>query len=183
MGWVCPECGVDYDTISPSDAVVALRSFPRRYRAALTTFEDDEGDPEAAIRRRPAPDTWSALEYTGHVTDLFDTIDESIRRMLVENRPELGFWDPDQRAAERRYGEQDAGAVLESLRAVATRMADRLERVVADDWTRTGVFPWGERDVLTMARNAVHEGAHHLRDVERGLQQVRGRPRDPEEAD
>jgi hypothetical protein len=30
--------------------------------------------------------------------------------------------------------------------------------------------------MLTMARNAVHEGAHHLRDVDRVLRAVVGRP-------
>ena len=50
-----------------------------------------------------------------------------------------------------------------------------LDSYRGDDWTRTATFPWGERDALTTARNAVHEGHHHLRDVERVLGVVRGR--------
>jgi hypothetical protein len=50
-----------------------------------------------------------------------------------------------------------------------------IEAVRADDWTRKGLLPGGPRDALTLARDGVHEGAHHLRDVQRVLDAVRGR--------
>ena len=40
-GWVCPECGIDYDTLAPGDLAVAIRSYPRRFRAALATLDED----------------------------------------------------------------------------------------------------------------------------------------------
>ena len=57
----------------------------------------------------------------------------------------------------------------------AERAAAALEQATPDDWTRAATFAWGTRDLLAMARNAVHEGYHHLRDIEKVLQQVRGR--------
>jgi hypothetical protein len=171
-GYVCPECGLDYDTVSPPDAKVAIRSFPRRYRTALAAALDDETD-EGLVRRRPDPSTWSGLEYTVHVADLFEHFAGVIRRMYDETRPTIDFWDPDERAASERYAEQDPRATLDRLDAAATKLASELERVDADGWSRTATFPFGERDLLMMARNAVHEGSHHLRDVEQVLDRAR----------
>lgn len=178
--YVCPGCGLDYDTISPPDADVALRSFPRRYRAAMEAAmrsdSDAPGGPgEAWVRRRPDPDTWSALEYTAHVADLFSLFADVVRRMYDESEPTLDFWDADVRAAEQGYRDQEPADVLDRLDAEADRLVTAVARVDAAGWRRTATFPFGERDLLMMVRNAVHEGSHHLRDVQRVLESTRGR--------
>lgn len=165
-GWVCPECGLAYDSVAPTDAPVAIRSYPRRYRAELAL--PDDADP-SVLFWRPDPGTWSAVEYTAHVADVFDAFVPRLRRVLVADRPELDFWDPDERAAAERYGDRSPAVVLDALATAAEALATLLDDVPADGWGRTGRWPWGERDVLTMARNTVHEGSHHLRDVRRVL--------------
>lgn len=173
-GWVCPECGLDYDTISPSDAAIALRSFPRRYREALAVLEGDDRR-DALLRRRPEPTVWSALEYTAHVADMEDAMAGVISRMTRETHPTLDFPDADERAAEAGYNELDPTAVLDHLASACEGAATAVAAVAPADWTRTAAFPWGDRDALTMARNAVHEGSHHLRDLNRVLSEVTGR--------
>jgi hypothetical protein len=171
---VCPQCGLDYDTISPSDAVVALRSYPRRYREALGDVTDPAR--ERLLRRKPDDRTWSALEYTAHVRDVIAAMNAAFVRMLREDNPKMlgdEVPDPDELAARERYNEQDPAEVLSGLDAAANAAADTLAGASPDDWTRPGTFPWGERDLLTMARNAVHEGYHHLRDIDDVLQRVR----------
>lgn len=172
-GYVCPECGLDYDTIAPSDAKVAIRSFPRRYRSALAAAREEDGG-DALVRRRPDATTWSALEYTAHVADLFDEFTDILRRMRVENHPTLTMRDPDERAAAERYNDQEIDAVLAHLDQGSQHLAAELDNVTGDDWLRVATFPWGDRDLLMMTRNAVHEGSHHLRDVERVLDSARG---------
>ena len=44
----CPTCGFDPATVAPSDAAVAARSFPRRYREVLER-RDEEEVPAAAF--------------------------------------------------------------------------------------------------------------------------------------
>ena len=177
LQWVCPECGLDYGTISPQDAVRAVRSFPRRYRAVLKGFEDDDGDPDAVIRRRPDPKTWSGLEYTAHVADVFDAMEPMLREMVQKDNPRIvDPWDPDERAVAARYDARTASEVLDWLDRSAERMAATLESFSPDDWKRTAVFDYGERELIDMARNVVHEGYHHLRDVERVLRSVVGKP-------
>jgi hypothetical protein len=172
-GYVCPECGLDYDTISPSDAKVAIRSFPRRYRSAVAGALEDDAD-EGLIRRRPDATTWSALEYTVHVADLYESFAPAFRRMYDEDKPTItGMWDPDERVVAERYNEHDPMGAVDRLDAASEALAKVLDRVDADGWSRAATFPWGERDLLTMTRNAVHEGSHHLRDVERVLEAAR----------
>jgi hypothetical protein len=155
-----------------------VRSFPRRYREQLLGFADDtDEDPDAVVRRRPAPSVWSALEYTAHVGDMLEWMADAIRRMNHEREPTIDAFDPDLRARDDRYNEQDPARVLDGLTAAADVLAAVLRDVDAGDWGRLGHFPWGGRDMLTMARNAVHEGAHHLRDVDRVLRAVVGHPR------
>jgi hypothetical protein len=132
--------------------------------------------PDDVIRRRPGPSTWSALEYTAHVADVLDHLGPAIRRLTVEDEPTITFFDNDERAVLQAYNEQDRAEVLGWLDLTCEDLASILTAVNADDWTRMGHFPWGDRDALAMARNAVHEGSHHLRDVQRVLSQVRGRP-------
>lgn len=166
--YVCPECGLDYDTVSPSDAAVAARSFPRRFAEQLHRSDGDE----SALRRRPEPTVWSALEYTAHVGDGYDAFADMVRRMRAENNPALDFPDPDQRAEDERYNEQGVHAVLGQLEVNAIRFAEAVEATSTEDLDRTARFAWGERDLLTMIRNGVHEGKHHLRDVEQVLDRV-----------
>jgi len=171
--WVCPDCGLDYGTLHPPHAINALRSFPRRYAEALPVSDDDD-KPDALIRRRPAPDVWSAIEYAAHVADLLAEFVGVVHRMAYEDNPRIDFFDPDERAATDHYNEQNRAAVLDRLTDGATRLAKEAGAVDADSWHRLGTFAWGERDLLTMLRNAVHEGVHHLRDIEVGLAKARG---------
>ena len=155
--------------------MVAVRSFPRRYRALLATPGSVDG-PDPVFRRRPHPSTWSALEYTAHVADVLDHLGPAIRRVTFEDNPSITFFDNDERAVQQAYNELDRTEVLGWLDIACAELASVLDAVNADDWTRTGRLEAGERDALTMARNGVHEGSHHLRDVQRVLAQVRGRP-------
>lgn len=154
---------------------MAVRSFPRRYRALLVTPGSLDG-PDAVFRRRPDPQTWSALEYTAHVADVLDLLGPAIRLVMVKDDPEVTSFDNDERAVAKRYNELERAEVLGWLELACGELAGVLESVKADDWTRAGRLEAGERDALTLARDGVHEGAHHLRDVQRVLDRVRGRP-------
>lgn len=175
---MCPDCGLDYATVSPKDAAAAVRSYPRRFRALLASPAPDEA-PHAVYRRRPHPSAWSALEHTAHVADRFDHLGPAILRVTRENIPAIAFFDNDERAAAKGYNDLDRAEVLGWLDLSAADLASVIDSVRPDDWTRTALVAGaGERDALTLARDGVHEGAHHLRDVRSVLDEVRGRPAD-----
>ena len=168
----CEECGFAYESVAAADAPAAIRAFARRFRAPLTRFLPGE-DGDALVRRRPAPDTWSALEYAAHVRDVFGNYERWVVQTLAEDRPVLEGADPDALAAEGHYGELDPVTVVAELAANAERLAATVETVPEDGWDRVGIRRQEERSVLFTARRAVHEGNHHLLDIGRGLRAVR----------
>jgi len=168
----CEECGFSYGSLAAADIPSAVRSFSKRYRAPLTRFLPNE-DGDALVRQRPAPATWSALEYAAHVRDVFGNYERWIRQCLLEDRPVMEGPGPDELATDGRYNEDDPAAVADALAANAERLAITIEAVPEDGWDRAGVRRGEERSVLLMSRRAVHEGTHHLLDVGRGLRAVR----------
>ena len=167
-------CGLDLDTIAAPDAIVAVRSFPRRYREAFRLLEDDE-DADAQVRRRPDPGTWSALEYAAHVRGVVELTDERVRPALRDDGPTVPSVPLEDDPWEGHDPGDDLDSVLAGLAAACDRLVKTLEGVQGDDWKRTVVRDGEELTVLWLARNVVHEGAHHLRDVQRVLSEVRGR--------
>jgi hypothetical protein len=170
----CEECGFSYESLAPAEIPAAIRSFAKRYRAPLTRFLPGE-DGDALVRERPAPSTWSALEYAAHVRDVFSSYAGWITQTLTEDRPVLNGLAPDDLAAERRYNDDDPAAVAAALAANAERLAATVEAVPDDGWDRVGLRRDRERSVLFSSRRAVHEGSHHLLDVGRSLRAVRDR--------
>ena len=173
VSWTCGECGLEYDSISPRDAVQALRSYPRRYRAAIGPFIDDED----VLRRRPDQTTWSALEYSAHVADVLEAMTPQLVEIAQKDNPSVvDPIEPDSRAAERRYNDMDPREVLDWLERSATGAADTVEGLSANDVSRKATYPYGQRELIDVVRNMVHEGYHHLRDTERVLRAVVGHP-------
>lgn len=167
--------GLDPSSITAPDAVVALKSFPRRWRSALSVLADD---PEAAdlVRRRPDPSSWSVVEHAWYVADLLGWHRERVERARAGEAPVLADDDPRRWPDERGYRDRALNGALDAIAEAATGLASTLERVQGDDWLRVARVGDEDVTVLAMAQHAVHEGAHHLRASERTLRQVRGRP-------
>jgi hypothetical protein len=72
--------------------------------------------------------------------------------------------------------EQAPEAVLDQLAAAADSLGAALDRVPPGAWLRPATLDGRLTDVRGLARAAAHEGTHHLREAERTLQEVRGRP-------
>lgn len=167
----CSECGLDFEAMPADETVAAIAKFGRRYRAPLTRLLPGEG--ESVLRTRPAPETWSALEYAAHVRDVFDRCTGWITRILTEDQPKLEGVSPDELVVARAYNEQVPATVVEELADRAEGLAAALEAVPSDGWQRTGIRRGEEWSVEFMARRAVHEANHHLLDIGRGLRTVR----------
>jgi hypothetical protein len=141
----------------------------------LVTPRSDDG-PDSLVRRRPHPSTWSALEYTAHVADRLDHLGPAILQVTRQDTPTIAGFDNEERVLAKAYNDLDRVEVLGWLDMACEELASVIGDVVPDDWTRTALVAGAERDALTLARDGVHEGAHHLRDVQRVLNAVRGRP-------
>jgi hypothetical protein len=149
----CPTCGFDPRTVSPSDAAVAARSYPRRYRALLVRAEDEQD----RVTRRPAPDRWSAVEHGAFVAASLAAATDAVNRYAVSDNPVVDL-DPGEPSA------LSVEATLTRIEDAATALANAIERYPADRWSSGG---------LDAARHGVHMGSHHLREAQRAIDDAR----------
>ena len=151
MAAPCPDCGFDAAPLSPPDAVVALRSFPRRF-AEIGQPDDDDIDAEGG---GPSVTTLAAAEAAAGA---IAASGEQLRRVLVEDRPDLG--------PAPAVGAGPAGApadAIDRLRAAAGGVADLAAAQPASAWSRTGRRNGQNVSAADLLREAVHAGAHELR--------------------
>jgi hypothetical protein len=150
-------------SISPSDAVVALRSFPRRWRGLLAQAGEEE-DPEGVLRRRPRDGSPSVLELLAETSFVLAEADARLREIVVGGGSSAGT-TPDRPAA--------GGADVDSLATVAESLAARVAAVPSNGWQRSGA---SDTTALDVVRQAVAAASDNLRHAEHTLAQVRGRP-------
>lgn len=165
----CPDCGFQPDRVPPSDIAVALRSFPRRFRGVLIAVDDTDAE---RLTAAPAPGEWSALQHAGHVRDVLHAIDMRLQRVLREDGPRIGDTPATPPAA---VAGDNIDTTLATLQANAEQLARTVESVAGREWTRAGQRDGAEITALDLAREAVHEGAHHLREAQEVITELRQR--------
>jgi hypothetical protein len=157
--------GPDVSRLTPDDAVVALRSFPRRFRAALALADTD--DP--GVLRQPGPDGLSALDHAGLAGNDLALLGEAVRQVLREQAAVLpaAVVDPAARP-QAAGGPGSADAALDLVELEAEALAETAERVAPADWSRVATVPGGRQvTALDVLREAVRATSVHLRGAER----------------
>jgi hypothetical protein len=164
----CSACGFDgsaYDDASLLDVIVGLGS---RWRALLI-----EAGPE--LRVRPAPETWSAIEYAAHSRDITALHVFGVEQALSEDEPRFPAIEADSliEGSATTYRDEDRDAVVEQLDREARRLGAGAADAGSANWSR-GITIGDERStVRRLLEQALHDSLHHLDDVERGLTTLR----------
>lgn len=157
--------------LSPSDAVVAMRTWPRRYRAAFAPRDEQQID-EIAVRL--GPDGVSALELAVQSVRTWVLLEKALHDIRLLDAPTVhpAVADPAARAWDS-FTAETLDSVLEQIDDVSTSLADAIESMPSIDWTRTANVAGGDEiDALTVAQEAVRVGADNLRAIERTLSAV-----------
>lgn len=158
--------------LSPADAAVAMRSWPRRYREALAPIDDDQ---VAELAVRLGPDGLSALDLAVDSVRTWTLLDRALHDIRYSDEPTLHPAVGDRGA--RRWeamATETLASVLDQITDVAGSLADAIDAMPADDWTRTAtVAGGGVIGAMDIAREAVSVGADNLRSIERTLTAVR----------
>ncbi|HYF73292.1 MAG TPA: methyltransferase domain-containing protein [Nocardioides sp.] len=153
----CPECGFEASRVTVDRLGELVRDNATTWQALLTL--DD-------ARVRPAPTTWSGLEYACHVRDVHRVMGSRLRLMLEEDEPTFANWDQDETAVAERYAEQDPATVSAELLEAAVAVADRYDSVPPDAWGRRGFRSNGsEFTVESLGQYHLHDIVHHAWDV------------------
>lgn len=160
----CAGCGWSAGAGSAGALSGQLRDQAHRWRRVLLDADDE------AVRHRPTPGTWSALEYGAHVRDTVSVFTERILRTLAEEDPELGWWDHEAAVEDGFVNESHVETVADDLDHNATRLRDVLGQVHGDQWARRATRRGDEAfTVELLARFVLHEVVHHLHDAEASL--------------
>lgn len=110
----CGECGYDFG------------EDPDRLSARCVAFSTDmssvlHATPHDVLLRRPAPQTWSPLEYAAHVSEAIPWYVARIQKVLREAEPRLTAFDWDLAASEGNYRQRGVETVTRDLRRTCWR--------------------------------------------------------------
>jgi hypothetical protein len=166
----CDQCGFVYGTIGASDIPNAMRALSLQYRDALLAT-----DVAGLVRMRPAPDVWSALEYAGHVRDVWLIQRDRAILALVEDTPSYARMFRDERTSVVGYQREDVNEVADEVVMAANLMAKLFEGLTSDQLDRPCIYNYPqptERDVAWLGHHTLHEATHHLDDLRSVLARV-----------
>jgi hypothetical protein len=158
----CEQCGFVYDEADAPLAAARIGELAAGIARTLTTTD------RSLLATRPAPETWSALEYGCHVRDLLLVQRERVLRMRRELRPAPSAMGREERAEHDGYADQDPTDVARQLTDAAAMFTRALDRMPDADWDRTILYRWPvqqERTMRWVAVHTVHELQHHTGDI------------------
>ena len=164
----CDSCRFIYADVDAQVLPTRLAAFGPRY-LALLLLPGRPAEWSDILRTRPEAGVWSALEYTCHVRDVFLVQRDRLYTALVEDTPVFTPMYRDHRVTLARYNTQDPAEVADQLATTARLIAQAFDALDPVQLQRLCIYNFpapAERSLLWVGQNAVHEGEHHLRDVE-----------------
>ncbi|MFL6130533.1 MAG: DinB family protein [Mycobacteriales bacterium] len=159
----CAECGFDSADLPLDRFRVVLDGHVQDLARALGSV------PDAALRHRPDPATWSALEYAGHVADVLELFERRTAAIRSAPLPDLEVLDHDRVVRERGHNDAAVAVTVGRLRRAAAALSETAERLRPGDLDRAGHRAGQRRTIREVLHRAVHEAAHHARDARRLL--------------
>jgi hypothetical protein len=158
----CPACRLAYGRISIERAAGMIEALPADVREAVASA------PAEALRRHPREGAWSITEYVCHLRDVCVTYTIRLHRARTEDHPILEPMLNDLRARRFRYNESDLAAVVGEVTRCSAGLLEEFARFRPDEWDRMVTrLPGEHRTARWLARQAAHEGHHHLADIRR----------------
>jgi DinB superfamily len=106
-----------------------LRATPVVLRTLVSGVDDGR------LRRRPAPEEWAIIEVVAHLADTEERALGRVRRILVEDDPELAPFDQQTLAEQRHYLDLDLEEELARLEQLRRQHLDLLEGLDASGWS------------------------------------------------
>lgn len=156
----CSTCGFEPATVEPADLPELILGASERYEIALE---------RKGAEVRPAPQTWSAIEYGQHVADVLELMTQRLEQILESDGGPVAFndWDQDAAALEKEYWLANAHATSVLVKERAEGAAKSWEEPEGEQWDWKGTRSDGrEFTVAALGRYLAHELIHHLHDVD-----------------
>lgn len=162
----CEGCGYTYEDHGASGLAEAMRHEARVIRDELAALGRPGG--LGVLRQRPAPTTWSALEYACHVRDVLLVQRDRVILALLSDNPGFAPMHRDERPALTHYNEEDPATTATEVTIAADLFARLVAPLTASQWARPCVYnspaPTGV-DLLWVGQHTLHELVHHRHDI------------------
>ncbi|MCU1352683.1 MAG: hypothetical protein JWM05_1892 [Acidimicrobiales bacterium] len=156
----CDECGFGWHRFTDERAVDAIPLAGAFYRGVLEGVDID------LANTRPAPDSWSILEYVDHVRRAMwiwqFVVDVAVHELGVDltngSSPDIG---PEV----QRF--DDIESTISTMDSESAQLSALLAGLAPDQWACAETVSLGVVDQHWVVRHALHEMLHHLHDVGR----------------
>jgi S-DNA-T family DNA segregation ATPase FtsK/SpoIIIE len=169
----CQQCGFVYGHVPVEEIAGALRSLGSDYGERLRRTDAD------VLRARPTRSVWSGLEYACHFRDVVLIQRDRVLLALVESCPSFAPMYREQRVVLANYGSHSPDEVADQVLLATDLCATVLAGLGSEQWARPSIYNFPaptERDVAWLGRHTLHEGVHHLGDIDRGIADIMSRP-------
>ncbi len=166
----CGACGFDGASYDDIALLGALRSLGSTWRALIDTCG-------GALRVRPEPEVWSALEYVAHSRDVTALHAFGVEQALTAEEPRFPAVEGEAliQSGAMSYRDADPDQVVDTLEGEATRLALLADDAGTQTWSRGLTIGGSRMDVRRLLEHALHDSLHHLIDVEEGLSVIHAR--------
>jgi hypothetical protein len=127
-----------------------------------------KGVPASKLRKRPAPEKWSAGEILAHLADSEIVIGWRLRQILGAPGAPIQAYDQDSWAAAGHYEKRDPRKSAEQFRVVREANLALLKSLAPEQWKHHGMH--SERGVETVehiVRMIAGHDLNHTKQVER----------------
>ncbi len=153
----------DYSTLMPGDAVVALRTLPRRVNAALGVVDEvTEGR-----AHQLGADGVSAVEAILGATATLAVLEKGLSDVSkIEDAPLHPAVTNRQLRSVELSTNEPSDAVVEQFSDRVTSLADLAESIKGRDWSRNGMVGEVRVSALDLLREGVAVGVDALSQVE-----------------
>ena len=128
------------------------------------------GVPASTLRKRPAPDKWSAGEIVAHLGDAEFVIAFRMRLILGSPGTPIAAYDQDSWATSGHYETRDTRKSVEQFSVVREANLALLESLTPEQWKQYGMHSErGQETIEQIVRMTAGHDINHLTQIERIL--------------
>lgn len=129
-----------------------------------------KGTTPAKLKKRPAPDKWSAAEIITHLADSEIAVGWRMRAILGAPGTPIQAWNPDAWAAAGHYSKRDPRETLEAFRVVRETNLAMLKTLTPEQWKHFGIHAErGEESIERLVQMMAGHDINHTEQIEQLL--------------
>jgi uncharacterized protein (TIGR03083 family) len=118
---------------------------------------------EAAIAKRPKPETWSVKEVLAHIARMQEIFEGRLEALLTQEKPPIVSYSPERDPDFPAVAAKSSAELLKLFEAGRARILARLIELSPAHWHRPGTHPdYPSYDVHFCMEYMAHHEAHHI---------------------